>query len=76
MAQSICDVAPTVLHLSGQAVPSYMDGEVMVGLLTPDAAQDVRTVAVNLPAGAANDGVAPDSDEIVARRLRSLGYIE
>ncbi len=76
VAQSICDVAPTVLHLSGQAVPSYMDGEVMVGLLTPDAAQDVRTVAVNLPTGAANGGAAPDGDEIVARRLRSLGYIE
>jgi len=72
---SIYDVAPTLLHLLGMPVPSYFDGEVMVDLLD-EGAEDVRRVAVNM----ATDGderTAPDGgEEVIRRRLRSLGYLE
>ncbi|MGC9319837.1 MAG: hypothetical protein ACP5KN_17520, partial [Armatimonadota bacterium] len=74
----IYDVAPTVMHLCGLPVPSYMDGEVMTDLLTAEAAEDVRTVVVNHEARSQSPRPAAsgDEDEVVARRLRSLGYIE
>jgi predicted AlkP superfamily phosphohydrolase/phosphomutase len=71
----IYDVAPTVLHLLGRAIPSYFDGAVMADLMTSDAAKDVRRRSVNLPH---DRGRAPEpgGDETVRRRLRSLGYLE
>ncbi len=75
-ARSIYDIAPTVLHLAGCAVPAYMDGEVMDDLLTPRAAKDVRRDTVNPSGDAQAVGEAGDADEIVLGRLRSLGYID
>ncbi|MEA3401991.1 MAG: alkaline phosphatase family protein [Armatimonadota bacterium] len=72
----IYDVAPTVMHLCGLPVPSYMDGEVMTDLLVPEAAKDVRTVAVNHQVRSQRPRPAASGDDVVARRLRSLGYIE
>ncbi len=74
--QSICDVAPTVLHLAGCAVPTYMDGDVMVELLTADAAKEVRRDAVKHLEDADGAAAAGDADGIVLSRLRSLGYID
>lgn len=36
---SVTDIAPTVLHLMGQAVPTYMEGRVLTGALTSEATQ-------------------------------------
>jgi len=73
---SICDIAPTVLHLAGCAVPTYMDGDVMSELLTAEAAKDVCRDAVKHPEDADGAAAAGDADDIVVGRLRSLGYID
>lgn len=74
--RSICDIAPTVLHLAGCAVPAYMDGDVMAEMLTSEAAEDVRRDMVNQPEDGHGAGASGDADEIVLGRLRSLGYID
>jgi predicted AlkP superfamily phosphohydrolase/phosphomutase len=73
---SIYDVAPTLLHLLGMAVPSYLDGRVMVDLLSEDAAKEVRTAAVNIDPAASDRSSRADGEEVIRRRLRSLGYLE
>ncbi len=76
--QSVYDIAPTLLHLLGLPIPETLDGTVMVDLLTEDAAKGVRRVATKEDVAASRadaDGNARGSDT-VARRLRSLGYIE
>jgi predicted AlkP superfamily phosphohydrolase/phosphomutase len=73
---SIYDVAPTVLHLLGQAVPSYFDGRVATNLLTREAAAEVKVREVALEEETGGTG-APDEDRrVVEERLRALGYIE
>lgn len=75
-AQSIYDVAPTAKHLLGQAVPESMDGRVMTQVLTESAAQEVCIEAVNHAAQGVAEEAAHPADEVVLRRLRSLGYID
>ncbi|MGD9497098.1 MAG: alkaline phosphatase family protein [Armatimonadota bacterium] len=74
--RSIYDVAPTLLHLLGQPVPSYFDGRVMVELLTDEAAKEARVTTVNLRPRAGDGGPARAAQEVIAQRLRSLGYID
>jgi len=74
--RSIYDVAPTVLHLLGQAVASWFDGRVMTELLTEAAAEDVCVDAVKKAPEEALPDAGVGDEEIVRQRLRSLGYIE
>lgn len=72
------NIAPTILHLAGQAVPDDMDGEVLQDIFTPEFMADnaVKTVkADDLPEFERKDFTEKESDEIAAR-LRSLGYLE
>ncbi len=73
---SIYDIAPTVLHLQGEPVPTYMDGRVLMELIRSERAEEVRQVVVNAPAGQGGRSLAACEDEVVRGRLRSLGYIE
>jgi predicted AlkP superfamily phosphohydrolase/phosphomutase len=75
----IIDVAPTILHLLGVAVPNDMDGRVLVDMLDSDS------VPTDVEIGAASEAVtsiATDSSYteedtvVIADRLRALGYIE
>lgn len=75
-AYSIYDVAPTVMHLLGQAVPDNMDGRIMTDLLTEVAAQDVRMEAVKEQADEDQQQGPGEAADIVLERLRSLGYID
>ncbi len=72
------NVAPTILHLTGQAVPDDMDGEVLLDIFKPEftKANPVKSVdAESLPEVERQDFSQKESDEIAAR-LRSLGYLE
>lgn len=72
------NIAPTILHLTGQAVPDDMDGEVLQDIFNPGFIENnaVRTVkADDLPEFKRKDFTEKESDEIAAR-LRSLGYLE
>ena len=72
------DVAPTILHLAGVAVPDDMDGRVVLEALVDEhASRPVVTAAGN------GNGAAPtpapvysaDEEAEVEDRLRSLGYL-
>jgi predicted AlkP superfamily phosphohydrolase/phosphomutase len=68
---AITDVAPTVLHLAGLPVPSWMDGCLLAGVPGPVA---VDRHAGNVdPQAPAEDGAAEGE---LWRRLASLGYLD
>ena len=72
------DVAPTILHLAGQAIPDDMDGRVLSEIFTPEymEANAVKSISVaDLPEFERKDFSDEESAEI-ANRLRSLGYLE
>jgi predicted AlkP superfamily phosphohydrolase/phosphomutase len=76
---SIVDVAPTLLHSLGLAVPADLDGEVAKDIFEPEwlAAHPIRTTTALEPEReAACDGDEPFDDTPVLERLRALGYIE
>ncbi len=66
---SILDVAPSVLHLAGLAVPSWMDGGLLPG---------VEGAAVVADAHPASPTYLPahDHEAELRRRLHALGYLE
>ena len=68
----MADIAPTLLHLMGQAVPDQMDGTVLMDALKSE----------NLPkrSGGISDGrtptsASPDEAEALRARLERLGYL-
>jgi len=79
---SILDVAPTVLHLLGEPVPSWMDGRVLTEMLTPEAlaGQPVESRPQTPLPVTSGDGAGVQSyDEAEAQevkdRLAGLGYL-
>ena len=75
---NIADIAPTILHLLGEAVPLDMEGRVLEEIITPellDARPPEFADADAIAVGAVQDYASEDLDEIEGR-LRSLGYIE
>lgn len=65
---AIVDVAPSVLHLAGLPVPSWMDGRLLPGVAGPIVIAD-QEPAVTAP-------VAGDDHEAeLRRRLHALGYL-
>ena len=74
---SVVDVAPTVLHGVGEAVPADADGRVLDGIFaadSPTAKHEVATVEA-ASAGTASDAADDDFGD-VEDRLRGLGYME
>lgn len=73
---SIYDVAPTILHLLGRPVAAHFDGRVMIDRITTKAAKDVRCGAVNVRQDMRVPASGEECDEVIIKRLRSLGYLE
>jgi predicted AlkP superfamily phosphohydrolase/phosphomutase len=75
---NIQDIAPTILHLLGEAVPPDLDGRVLEEMIAP-ALLDIRPPEYAevgaIEVGAVQNYSADDLDEIEGR-LRSLGYLE
>lgn len=69
---SIYDVAPTLLHLLGEAVPEDVDGDVRFEVLDGEAAE--REVEVGPPSEKDAGGERAGAE--VEETLRSLGYVE
>jgi predicted AlkP superfamily phosphohydrolase/phosphomutase len=65
---AIVDVAPSVLHLAGLAVPSWMDGRLLPGI-AGEAAIDEDTPFV------AGEPADQDHEAELRRRLHALGYL-
>ena len=73
----IIDVAPTVLHLMGETVPSDMDGRVLTEMFTREF-RERSPVARSAPAAAgagAAHGLSPEDEESLVERLKALGYL-
>jgi predicted AlkP superfamily phosphohydrolase/phosphomutase len=79
---NLIDVAPTILHHLGQAVPGDFDGQVLGGIFSAEemAANPVRTgPAANPPGegGAAPGeyGLTEDEMKEIRDRLKGIGYL-
>lgn len=79
---AVYDIAPTLLHVLGEAVPENTDGRVLTELLNPDsepARRDVKTraYATGKEGGGTSAADEPEADYgDVEDRLRGLGYLE
>jgi predicted AlkP superfamily phosphohydrolase/phosphomutase len=70
----LIDLAPTILHALGLAIPSDMDGRVLEKLFCDR--RPVRIEAAdNYQLSEARDYGAPET-ELLEQRLRALGYVE
>ena len=73
---NVTDVAPTVLHSVGEAVPSDADGRVLSELFDPDSRAAKRAVSRRDYADSGpDDAVEADFDDVEAR-LQGLGYMD
>lgn len=76
----IIDLAPTILHLLGVAIPSDLDGRVLDKIFEPSFLQNYPPQYTEPPKSddARSKGSAYSDDDAarVEERLRSLGYIE
>lgn len=78
VAAGIADVAPTILYLLAQPLPTDLDGRLLTETLAPSLLEtrppeyaDLEGVTV-----AATETYAPGDEQAVEERLRSLGYLE
>lgn len=76
----LIDIAPTLLHLLGVAVPEDMDGKVLTGAFQPNflAAHPVRSGAAagTLATADRQSGYTDEESAKVEERLQALGYLE
>jgi predicted AlkP superfamily phosphohydrolase/phosphomutase len=73
-ANNILDLAPTIMHLLGEAVPEVMDGRVLLEIF--DEAQDVTYEEVELTTELTIEkGFDAEEAAQVEDRLRGLGYL-
>lgn len=77
ISADILDVAPTILYLLGQPIPSMFEGRLLEEALSPELLDrrvpEVRDVEL---AGTSAAASRYADDEAVKRRLRDLGYFE
>jgi predicted AlkP superfamily phosphohydrolase/phosphomutase len=77
----ILDLAPTILHLMGEAVPADMDGQVLMEALKPEfrVARLDRAPEFAEPDSSPDEvedgGLSAEDEELVSERLRGLGYV-
>jgi predicted AlkP superfamily phosphohydrolase/phosphomutase len=76
----LMDMAPTLLYLAGQKIPSDMDGKVLLDLFDPAFVQanPVQYEEVSDTSQGGDQGAAYSAEEAAAveERLKALGYIE
>lgn len=72
----ILDVAPTILHLHGQDVPSDVDGRVRMDLFADGSAPARRPVRTREPLHVGENGNPDAVESGVTERLEDLGYLQ
>ncbi len=75
----IIDLAPTILHLLGESVPSNMDGSVLEAAFAADLGP-VRVIDTEEQtradeADGTGEGLSSEEKEIIVKRLRDMGYV-
>lgn len=73
---SILDVAPTVLWLMGQPVPSVFDGEALTSAFTEEwqSAHELVMAERDTQRGADDLAYSADDEEAIRERLKGFGY--
>jgi predicted AlkP superfamily phosphohydrolase/phosphomutase len=76
--QNIIDLAPTILHLMGQPVPSDMDGRVITEMINPTcmANTPIQYGGPAVTSQVSEEGYSEEEAEQVREQLRALGYID
>ena len=69
---SVWDLAPTLLHALGEAIPEHMEGCVLPVFHTLDAP---RRAPVGAPVSTLDASARPGDDEAIRLRLAKLGYL-
>ena len=74
---ALVDLAPTILHLMSLPVSPEMDGKVLQDAISSDFEPEPTTTAANWSSSDNGDGqgLTDEQKEIVAERLRGLGYV-
>jgi predicted AlkP superfamily phosphohydrolase/phosphomutase len=74
---TVYDIAPTALHLMGQAVPKGLDGRVLTNSFSDDfdRTHPVRTTVPSKIRKTAPESLDEMQKKIVIDRLRALGYL-
>jgi len=76
----IVDLAPTILYLMGEGIPSDMDGKVLMNAFEEAMIKDKPLIADNTPrdeiAAFEEEGYGEDERKTIEERLKGLGYIE
>ncbi len=72
-AADLLDLTPTVLWLLDQAVPSYMDGQVLSDCFADE--RPVRYLEMEPLAAPAGGELSADDEEALRETLRGLGYL-
>jgi predicted AlkP superfamily phosphohydrolase/phosphomutase len=73
---TVVDVAPTVLHGLGEAIPARADGRVLAEIFTSGSEPDRREPTTAEYATTAGDDAVDRDFSDVEDRLRGLGYME
>ncbi len=73
----LMDIAPTVVHLMGHAVPEEADGRVLLDLFETESAPRQRPIEYERAGLAEGEGEAYTEEELaqVEQQLRDLGYL-
>ncbi len=73
------DIAPTLLHLSGQPVPGYMDGSVVEDAFEKGWLSKHPVVMTGekafVPSEETSGKMSLEEEELLKERLRGLGYL-
>jgi predicted AlkP superfamily phosphohydrolase/phosphomutase len=75
----IADIAPTILYLLGQPLPSDLDGRLITEALDPGLLDERPPEYVDEDAElfvSETESYSPEDEAAVEERLRSLGYLE
>ena len=72
VAANMMDIAPTLLHAMGEAVPEHMDGDVLMDAFNVDT--PVRYATSSALHATVQDANAAEA-EAIRRRLEGLGYL-
>ncbi len=73
-AAGMPDIAPTLLHLMGEAIPAHMDGQVLTHMLDATTAPVAHSAAAPVSQTAPHVATPAEADAI-RKRLERLGYL-
>ncbi|MBC8512315.1 MAG: alkaline phosphatase family protein [Dehalococcoidia bacterium] len=72
------DIAPTLLYLMRSPIPSELDGRVLTEVIEPGflAARPIERAMVEAEMTSERSVFSGEDEEVIAKRLRDLGYVE